>query len=73
MPLKSLIHCESKWHSLLLLFLGGRLDSPADRQQLSSGRLSEHLLVQLSAHAIARLIEFGFSFINFGTVAGQRC
>ena len=72
MPLKSLIHCESKWHSLLLLFLGGRLDSPADRQQLSSGRLSR-LLVQLSAHAIARLIEFGFSFINIGTVAGQRC
>ena len=29
--------------------------------------------MQVSAHAIARLIEFGFSFINFGTVAGQRC
>ena len=28
--------------------------------------------MQLSAHAIARLIEFGFSFINFGTVAGER-
>ena len=38
MTLKSLIQCKSKWHSLLLSFLGGRLDSPADRQQLTSGR-----------------------------------
>ena len=37
-------------------------------------RMSVYLCYLVRSHAIARLIEFlWFSFINFGTVAGQWC